>query len=87
MPRDLKPNSFGRVLPRDHHCRTDDLAYTDVDSWWQDHQGRVPIQAAAGLSNYRRAHGCSFAEAWIALTAPGGPIILLDDGPEGATTP
>jgi hypothetical protein len=39
----------------------------------------VPVQAAAGLERYMRAHGVSFAEAFGALTGPGGPIILLDE--------
>jgi len=75
---------MSRPVPADHVCRTDDLAYTTVDAWLEDHRGRVPLQAAVGLSQYRKRHGCTFAEAWTALIAPGGPIILLDDDPTDA---
>lgn len=47
-PARLDPGS----LPPGHRCRVDDLAYTSVGSWWADHRGRVPIQAAAGLDRY-----------------------------------
>jgi len=65
-------------LPAGHRCRVDDLAYTSVSVWWNHHRGRVPIQAAAGLSRYMRDHDCTFAEAWTVLTGPGGPIILIE---------
>jgi hypothetical protein len=64
-------------LPADHDCRRDDPSYTSVHDWWRDHQGRVPIQAAAGLDRYVREHGVSFGEAFRALTGPRGPIILI----------
>jgi len=73
-------------LPPEHRCRVDDLAYTNVLDWFEDHHGRVPIQAAAGLSRYIKAHGCTFAEAWTALTAPGRPIILIDEEEPPSTT-
>jgi hypothetical protein len=72
-------------LPPEHHCRVDDLAYTTVGEWFEDHHGRVPIHAAAGLSRYMKVHGCTFAEAYTALTAPGGPIILIDEEPPSTT--
>jgi hypothetical protein len=73
-------------LPAGHRCRVDDLAYTDVGTWYLDHHGRVPVQAAWGLSRYMRGHGCTFAEAFVALTN-GGPIILIepDTEPERAS--
>ena len=73
-------------LPPGHRCRVDDLAYTDVGTWYLDHHGRVPVQAAWGLSRYMRGHGCTFAEAFVALTN-GGPIILIepDTEPERAS--
>jgi hypothetical protein len=75
------PNSFGRTLPPDHDCRVDDLTYRSVSEWFQDHHGRVPIQAAAGLDRYMRDHGCTFAEAFKALSGPRGPIILIKERP------
>jgi hypothetical protein len=72
------PPSRGN-LPPGHSCRTDDLQYESVGAWYEDHRGRVPIQAAQGLDRYVRSHGCSFAEAFQALRAPSGPMILLDD--------
>jgi hypothetical protein len=59
-------------LPAGHHCRVDDLTYTNVHDWYRDHVGHVPVQAAAGLDRYMRAHGCTFAEAFITLTGPRG---------------
>ena len=41
-------------LPPGHRCRVDDLAYTSVSDWFNDHYGRVPIQAAAGLDRHIR---------------------------------
>ena len=64
-------------LPPGHRCRVDDLRYESVGAWFEDHRGRVPIQAAAALDRYSRDHGCSFAEAFTALTN-GGPIILIE---------
>jgi hypothetical protein len=78
MSHHLEPNLQGRVLPPGHRCRTDDLAYETVGAWFDDHQGRVPIQAAAGLDRYIRTHGCTFAEAFAALTGRRGPIILIE---------
>lgn len=72
-------------LPSEHRCRVDDLAYMTVSEWFEDHHGRVPIQAAVGLSRYMKAHGCTFAEAWTALIGPKGPIILIEHEP--ASTP
>jgi hypothetical protein len=66
------------VLPPGHRCRVDDLTYTSVGDWFRDHVGHVPVQAAAGLDRYRKAHGCSFAEPFEALSGPGGPMALLD---------
>jgi hypothetical protein len=66
-------------LPPGHGCRVDDLAYQSVSAWFTDHRGRVPIQAAAGLDRYIRATGCTFAEAFTALSGKGGPIILIDE--------
>jgi hypothetical protein len=66
------------TLPPGHRCRTDDLAYVSVGDWWRDHVGHVPIQAAAALSRYQSARGCSFAEAFAALTGRDGPIILIE---------
>jgi hypothetical protein len=65
-------------LPPGHRCRVDDLAYETVSDWFNDHLGRVPIQAAAGLDRYIKAKGCTFAEAFAALSGTGGPIILLE---------
>ena len=76
---------MSKPLPSEHRCRVDDLAYTTVGEWFEDHHGRVPIQAAAGLSRYMKAHGCSFGEAWTALTAPDGPIILIEKEPPPTT--
>lgn len=64
-------------LPPGHRCRVDDLGYQSVSTWFEGHRGRVPIQAAAGLDRYIRNHGCTFAEAFTALTN-GGPIILIE---------
>ena len=68
-------------LPPGHRCRTDDLAYTSVSDWFNDHHGRVPIQAAAGLDRYMKRTGATFAEAFMALTGERGPIILIEDEP------
>ena len=75
-----------KPLPAGHHCRTDDLAYTSVSDWFADHAGHVPLQVPAALAEYVRRHGCSFAEAFTALTS-GGPIILIGppDAPPAAT--
>jgi hypothetical protein len=64
-----------------HRCRVDDLAYESISDWWRDHQGRVPIQAAAGLDRYMKATGSTFAQAFAALSGKGGPIILIEDEP------
>jgi hypothetical protein len=74
--KDLEP----ATLPQGHRCRVDDLAYTSVGDWYADHRGRVPIQAAAGLDHYIKQHGSAFAEAFAALSGPGGPLILLERG-------
>ena len=66
------------TLPVGHRCRSDDLAYTDVGTWYRDHVGRVPVQAAAALARYMHAHDAAFAEAFRALAGRGGPIILLE---------
>ena len=66
-------------LPPGHRCRVDDLAYASVSDWFTDHRGRVPIQAAAGLDRYMRAKGCTFAEAFMALSGKGGPMILIEE--------
>ena len=66
------------TLPVGHRCRSDDLAYTEVGTWYRDHVGRVPVQAAAALAGYMRAHHATFAEAFTALTGPRGPIILIE---------
>ncbi|MGH7691657.1 MAG: hypothetical protein ACREOA_02995 [Candidatus Dormibacteria bacterium] len=73
------------VLPPGHNCRVDDLAYDSVGEWYRAHQGRVPVQAAAGLSHYVQQHGCSFADAFRTLTEPGGPIVLVS-GPGAPPT-
>ena len=73
-PKHLEP----ATLPPGHRCRVDDLAYTSVGDWFADHRGRMPIQAAAGLDRYMKAHGCTFAEAFAVLTGPGGPLILIE---------
>ena len=73
-PRYLEP----ATLPPGHRCRVDDLAYASVGDWYDEHHGRVPIQAAAGLDRYIRLHGCTFAEAFKALSGPGGPMILIE---------
>ncbi len=65
-------------LPTGHRCRVDDLAYADVGSWYRAHAGHVPVQAAWGLAQYMARHGCSFAEAFTALTGPRGPLILIE---------
>jgi hypothetical protein len=65
-------------LPPGHRCRVDDLAYETVSDWFNDHHGRVPIQAAAGLDRYIKATGSTFAEAFTALSSKGGPIILIE---------
>ena len=65
-------------LPPGHRCRVDDLAYESVSDWFNDHRGRVPIQAAAGLDRYIKATGATFAEAFAALSGNGGPIILIE---------
>jgi hypothetical protein len=69
-------------LPPGHRCRVDDLAYTSVSDWFNDHQGRVPIQAAAALDRYMERTGSTFAEAFAALSGKGGPIILIDEESE-----
>ncbi len=68
-------------LPPGHRCRVDDLAYTKLSDWYVDHHGYVPIQAAHALSRYMRGHGCTFAEAFVALTN-GWPIILIEPDTE-----
>ena len=68
-------------LPPGHRCRVDDLAYRSVSDWFNDHHGRVPIQAAAGLDRYITATGATFAEAFTALTGEHGPIILVEEDP------
>jgi hypothetical protein len=65
-------------LPPGHRCRADDLAYTSVSDWFNDHHGRVPIQAAVALDRYVRATGSTFAEAFTALSSKRGPIILIE---------
>jgi hypothetical protein len=65
-------------LPPGHRCRVDDLAYETVSDWFNDHHGRVPIQAAAGLDRYIKATEATFAEAFTALSGKGGPIILIE---------
>jgi hypothetical protein len=60
----------------DHRCRTDDLAYPDVWAWWLDHQGRVPITMAHGLSQYVKHHGCTFGEAFSALVDRGAIVLI-----------
>ena len=65
-------------MPPGHLCRVDDLAYDSVSDWFDDHHGRVPIQAAAALDRYVRTPGCTFAEAFTALTGQRGPIILIE---------
>ena len=65
-------------LPAGHRCRIDDPAYESVGSWYRAHTGHVPVQAAWGLQRYMQAHGCTFAEAFAALTGPRGPIVLLE---------
>jgi hypothetical protein len=70
-------------LPPGHRCRLDDLAYSSVSDWYRDHHARVPIQAAAGLDRYIKARGCTFAEAYAALSGEGGPIIPLEEEPRG----
>ena len=62
-------------LPPGHRCRVDDLAYASVSDWFNDHHGRVPIQAAGGLDQYIKATGSTFA----ALSRKGGPIILMEE--------
>ena len=66
-------------LPPGHRCRVDDLGYPSVSGWFNDHRGRVPVQAAAGLDRFIRAKGCTFAEAFAALTGDRGPIILISE--------
>jgi len=41
-------------LPPGHRCRVDDLAYTPVSNWFNDHHGRVPSQAAPGSTTTSR---------------------------------
>jgi len=65
-------------LPPGHRCRVDYLAYESVSTWFTDHSGRAPIQAAAGLDRYIKATGSTFAEAFTALSGKGGPIILIE---------
>ena len=69
-------------LPPGHRCRVDDLAYTSVSDWYNDHHGRVPIQAAAGLDRYMRATDATFAEAFVALSRKGGPLMVLEEEPK-----
>lgn len=64
----------------DHRCRVDDLAYEDVHDWWLDHQGRVPITMAHALSEHRRRHGSTFAEAFQVLVDRGA-IVLFESDP------
>jgi hypothetical protein len=78
MSHDVEPNLQGRVLPPGHRSRTDDLAYENVSAWFDDHQRRVPIQCAGALDRFMRTHGCTFAEAFTAVTRRGGPIILIE---------
>jgi hypothetical protein len=68
-------------LPPDHHCRVDDLSYTDVGTWHRDHQDVMPARAAMYLEQHMREHGCGFAEAFTALLGD-GTIILTE--PEAA---
>jgi len=79
MPSEHSPDLVPArgTLPPSHRCRVDDLRYESVLAWFEDHRGRVPIQAAHGLDRYMKAHGCTFAEAFAALTN-GGPIILIE---------
>ena len=70
-------------LPPDHQCRVDDLRYASVSAWYIDHRGRVPIQAAIGLSRYVKENGCTFAEAFSALIGRGALILIKGEpGPE-----
>ena len=71
-------------LPDGHRCRVDDLAYTTVSDWFNDHHGRVPIQAAAGLDRHMKRTGCTFAEAFAALSGKGGPMILIEEAQDPA---
>jgi hypothetical protein len=74
-----KPDPFGRTLPADHRCRTDDLTYSTVTDWYDDHAGRVPLEVPRALAANMKARGCSFAEAFAMLTGPSGPVILIED--------
>lgn len=67
-----------RPIPAGRHCATDDLGYGSVSEWWRDHRGRVPIQAAAALDRHIRSRGCTFGEAFAALSGRGGPIVLIE---------
>jgi hypothetical protein len=68
-------------LPAHHHCRLDDLSYTDVGTWYQDHEDVMPARAAVDLEQHIREHGCGFAEAFTTLLED-GTIILPE--PEAA---
>jgi hypothetical protein len=70
-------------LGPDHDCRRDDPTYESVGGWYEDHQGRVPIEMAQGLSRYMKERGVSFGEAYRALL-DAGAIILLAEEPGSA---
>ena len=88
MPSDESSETFPARgnLPPDHRCRVDDIRYDSVGAWFEDHHGRVPIQAAAGLDRYIRDHGCTFAEAFAVMTN-GGPIILIEPASTSESAP
>jgi len=78
-------------LGRDHVCRRDDPGYTSVGEWYEDHRGRVPIQAAQALSQLVRERHASFADAFRTLVdaadafrtlVDAGALILIEDEAE-----
>lgn len=71
-------------LGPDHVCRRDDPGYASVGEWYEAHRGRVPIQAAAALSQLVREQHMSFAEAFRTLVDRGA-LILIDDEVEDVT--
>jgi len=74
-----KENPLALARGRFTACRVDDLAYESVSDWFNDHRGRVPTKAAVGFDRYIKATGSTVAEAFTALSAKVGPIIMIEE--------
>jgi hypothetical protein len=71
-------------LGPDHVCRRDDPGYSSVGEWYEAHQGRVPIQAAAALSRLVRERNMSFSDAFRSLIDAGALILIEGEAEDEA---